>query len=131
MRTYLTAVLLLLTLSCKKDNIKTHIEALQGSWKLAYYYGGFTGMRITPLPGELTILKFNSTTVEKYTHDTLLATESFTVTRKKDEYDNKMVPFIQSEHIVNGAFSIRNDTLSFYMINVMDGGSNHYVRYRP
>ena len=131
MRTYLTAVLLLLTLSCKKDEIKTHVEDLQGSWKLAYYYGGFTGMRTTPPPGELTILKFRNTTVEKYTHDTLLATAAFKVMKKKDEYDNKMVPFIQSGNIVNAAFSIRNDTLSFYMINVMDGGSTHYVRYRP
>ena len=129
MRTCIAAVCMLLMLTethCKKDKLK----ALQGSWKLAYYDGGFVGRRMYPNPGELTILKFNDSTAEKYAHDTLLSKGTFRIGAEMDNSVNKQVPYIYCEEIANGAINIVADTLSIYDINIADGRSSHYIRYK-
>ena len=130
--------LLLTTTQCKKDNESDNrAKELQGSWKLAYTFSMYG--YAYPAPGSLSILKFDGYKMLTYAHDTLLKTEPYFINMQKDASTQATVPCIiptlSSSSEPGRAFSIYNDTLKTYLINVNTIGSSPvgtiYTRYNP
>jgi hypothetical protein len=130
MRTYITVtLLLLLTLSCKKEETN-YAQNLQGTWIRAYTYYAYWGPVVYPTSGTIYKVNFNRTTLTMYVNDTLYRRDPFTITKYQDPNSNKEMPYISSPSIMAGPFTITADTLSIYHPNMYDAPNEYYIRYK-
>ena len=132
MRAYTTVTLLLVLLmhsQCKKDKLADNpTQQLQGSWRLLYTNTAAGFKELSP-EGSMRILQFNGNKMLTYSHDTLLAKESFLMAFKSDK-----LPYLvaDSDPWNPRIFSctISSDTLSLLSVHNSARVGKIYVRVK-
>jgi hypothetical protein len=117
-RIYIILLFLICSASqCKKESIK----ALQGSWKLEYYTGGFTGRGAKLAPGRLSITKFDKIIQWKYEHDTMVSSLPYVI----ELHNNQPAIKVKDIHY---SIAISHDTLYMQQMDGADMFGEVYTR---
>jgi hypothetical protein len=126
----LFACLLFTGIHCKKDNqTPADVQAqLQGNWQLVSESSWLPVQNYQMDTLRNLHIAGNVETI--YRKDTLVSTDTFHIAFTKDQATKKRVPcfMLSTDTDPYLAISIKGDTLTFYTVNVQDGGESVYVR---
>jgi hypothetical protein len=135
MKKIFVLALLVLFISCKKDNdINTLKSEIAGTWELERFVGyPFNQPALPPGNGRIIVLGEDGV-FERKQHDTLVSRGSYSVVRKKDCYDRNsdiVLSINESAFEDHQYVEIADGKLSLSTPNCLqDGGTAYYRRMR-